>query len=201
MSTEITQSAFADLIRRVRIGDQRAAEELVQRYEPQIRREARMRLRDPRLRRIVDSIDICQSVLASFFTRAKAGAYEIDDPRRLIRLLAEMARNKVAGEAQRQNTQKRRSRGIISIAENRDSLALPSREPPMVREADLREFRQQIRDRLNDDERAVLDLRAEGHEWAEIAARLGGAPVARRMQLKRALDRIGASIDLDQWMR
>ena len=150
MSTEITQSAFADLIRRVRTGDQRAAEELVKRYEPQIRREARMRLRDPRLRRIVDSIDICQSVLASFFARAATGAYEIDDPKRLVRLLAGMARNKVAGEAQRQNAQKRNPQRLASSSEGVDSLVLPSREASPSREVALREFRQQLRERLSE---------------------------------------------------
>ena len=70
------ESAFRDLIRRVRAGDEDAAKEIVRIYEPAIRREARVRLVDPRLRRLFDSMDICQSVFASFFVRAAMGQYE-----------------------------------------------------------------------------------------------------------------------------
>src|SRR5206468_2113644 len=54
-------ASFADLIRRVRQRDEQAAAELVRRYEPAIRVAVRVRLTDPRLRRVVDSMDICQS--------------------------------------------------------------------------------------------------------------------------------------------
>jgi putative phosphoribosyl transferase len=50
---------FQALIDRVRTGNEQAAEELVRRYEPTIRR--------PRLRWQLDTMDICQSVRASFF--------------------------------------------------------------------------------------------------------------------------------------
>ena len=55
---------FADLLARVRAGDP-AATELVRRYEPAVRAN----LVDPNLRRHFDSLDICQSVLGSFFVR------------------------------------------------------------------------------------------------------------------------------------
>ena len=48
--------------------------------------------------------------------------------------------------------------------------------------------------RLGDQERQILDLRAQGWEWAEIAARLGGSPQARRMQLARAVHRVAKTI-------
>jgi len=86
-------SSFADLIRRVRSGDERAAAELVRRYEPAIRRSARVRL-NPRLRRSFDSMDLCQAVLCSFFVRVAAGQYDIDAPEQLLKLLGAMVRNK-----------------------------------------------------------------------------------------------------------
>ena len=66
------QTSFADLIRRVRAGDDQAARELVREYEPAIRRAVRIQLRNPRLRAQLDSVDICQSVLANFFSCAFA---------------------------------------------------------------------------------------------------------------------------------
>ena len=80
---------------RVRAGDEQAATELVRSYEPAIRRAARVRMTDVRLRRVLDSMDICQSVMASFFVRAASGLYDLETPEQLLRLLATMARNTI----------------------------------------------------------------------------------------------------------
>ena len=89
---------FQVLLRRVRAGDGQAAAELVRRYEPAIRRAARVRLVDTRLNRLLDSMDICQSVLASFFVRTALGQYELETPEQLLKLLATMTRNKLANQ-------------------------------------------------------------------------------------------------------
>ena len=83
---------FAEFIRRVRSGDERAAAELVERYGPAIRRAVRVRLRDPRLQRLIESVDICQSVFASFFVRTALGQYDLESPDQLLKLLATIAR-------------------------------------------------------------------------------------------------------------
>ena len=57
--------------------------------------ELRVRLVDTRLNRLLDSMDICQSVLASFFVRAALGQYELETPEQLLKLLATMTRNKL----------------------------------------------------------------------------------------------------------
>ena len=41
-------------------------------------------------------------------------------------------------------------------------------------------------------------MRAQGYEWAEIAARLGGTPQARRKQLTRAADRVTLELRLEE---
>src|SRR3954469_15990843 len=102
MSSDAGDEGFALLIRRVRDGDQQAAAELVRRYEPAIRRAARVRLVDSRLGRLLDSMDICQSVMASFFVRAALGQYEVETSDQLLRLLGSMARNKLANQANAQ---------------------------------------------------------------------------------------------------
>ncbi len=92
---------FTNLIQRVRAGEEDAVRELVRDYEPFIRRSIQIRLRDPRLRRVFDSMDICQSVLASFCVRATLGQYELSEPNQLPKLLHAMARNKLAHEVQK----------------------------------------------------------------------------------------------------
>src|SRR3954447_5404398 len=93
---------FAELIRRARHGDPQAARELIGKYEPAIRREARLRL-GPRLRPQFDSMDLCQSVLGSFFVRIAAGQYDFESPGHLMRLLITMTRNKVREKARKRH--------------------------------------------------------------------------------------------------
>src|SRR6266480_4019842 len=104
MSDELS---FRDLIGRVRKGEQSAAAELVRRYEPAIRRAVRFRLTDPRLRRTCDSMDVCQSVLLSFFVRAASGQYDLDSPEQLLRLLTTMARNKLISQVHKHGAARR----------------------------------------------------------------------------------------------
>jgi RNA polymerase sigma-70 factor (ECF subfamily) len=68
-------TALPDFIRRIRAGDDQAARELVERYWPVIRCEVRLRLRDPRLYRRFDWIDIRRSAMASFFVRVVEGSF------------------------------------------------------------------------------------------------------------------------------
>src|SRR5438128_11905211 len=98
----VQEPSFADLIQKVRAGDHEAAAILVRRYEPSIRRAVRIRLVDARLGRVLDSMDICQSVLASFFVRAALGQYELDKPEQLLKLLATMALNNLVDHARQE---------------------------------------------------------------------------------------------------
>ena len=52
----------------------------MRRYEPVVRRLIRLQLEDSKLNRLVDSVDVCQSILASFFLRAQAGQFELEAP-------------------------------------------------------------------------------------------------------------------------
>ena len=107
--------AFAEFLRRIRAGDAHAAEELVRRYEPAIRLAVRTRLTDPALKRQLDSVDVCQSVLASFFVRAAAGQYDLGDPSQLVALLVRMAQNKLAGHARFHRRQRRDARQVTGM--------------------------------------------------------------------------------------
>jgi RNA polymerase sigma-70 factor (ECF subfamily) len=189
-------TAFATFMRRIRAGDGGAAEELVRLYEPLIRREVRYQLRDRRLYRLFDSMDVCQSVLASFFVRASAGQYDLNGKEQLAKLLVTMARNKLASAVRKQHRQRRDSRrvepGAASELDNvRDRSPSPS--DLVAGEELLQRFRQS----LSNEERAIADLRGQGLTWADVAARLGGTVVARRSQLSRAIDRVSRELGLD----
>jgi RNA polymerase sigma-70 factor (ECF subfamily) len=186
--------AFLSLIARVRGGDEGAAAELVRRYEPEIRREVRFLLRDPHLRRALDSMDICQSVMASFFARAALGEYDLDRPDNLLRLFVTMTRNKVADASRRQRAQRRDSRRISSLG----AVDVAASSPSPSEAVSGKELLDAFHERFTPEERHLADCRAKGEEWAEIAARLGGTPESRRKQLTRAVERIAQQLGLDE---
>jgi RNA polymerase sigma-70 factor (ECF subfamily) len=185
---------FQEQINRVRGGDEQAAADLVRKYEPEIRREVRFLLRDPFLRRTFDSMDICQSVMGSFFLRAALGEYDLDRPEDLIRLLISMTRNKVVDATRRQRAQRRDHRRSTSL----EAVDLAASTPSPSQIAEGRELLAVFRDRLSDEERQLADLRALGREWADIAREVGGTAEARRKQLTRAIARVSRELGLEE---
>ncbi len=185
---------FAELIRRVRDRDQDAAQELVRRYEGAIRRVVRIRLRDANLRRLLDSTDICQSVLASFFIRTALGQYEVDSPEELLNLLTAIARNKLSTQAERLKAQKRDVRR--DAAGDEATTHVPDDASDPSEQASARELLERVRDRLNPDERYLAEQRSLGRNWRELADELGGTDVALRKKLTRALNRVMVDLGL-----
>ena len=196
MSEDLT--SFHDLVRRVRAGDEAAATELVQRYEPEIRREVRLRLRGPMLRRVLDSMDIAQTVLRRFFLRAAIGDFELEHPRQLLGLLTTMAKNEVtdwARRLRREKRDKRRERDLDALQAAGKMPAAPGPSPSaMVSAAELLE---EVRSRMSDTEGKIASLRAMGRTWEQIGAELGVGPHAVRKRLMRAWQRISNELGLD----
>jgi DNA-directed RNA polymerase specialized sigma24 family protein len=185
---------FHDFIARIREGDEDAARELVRQFEKVIRREVHLRLDDPRLYRVFDSMDISQSVLTSFFARASSGQFDLETPEQLVKLLIKMTHNKVAFQVRRQRASRRDSRMTDVRPVDEIDVASPSPGPSeLASDHDLIEA---VRNRLGDEERRLADLRGEGWEWPEIAARLGGSAQARRVQLARAVQRVAREMNL-----
>jgi RNA polymerase sigma factor (sigma-70 family) len=189
------QLTFAEFVKRVRAGDQQAAAELVRRYEPLVRREVRLRLEDERLSRLFDSLDVCQSVLASFFVRVAAGQYDLSQPGQLVGLLVKMARNKLASAARRQSARKRDHRRD-GAGEEVEQMA--GHDPSPSRLLEGKELLEEFRRRLSEEERSLAELRHDGLAWEEIAQRVGGSAQARRMQLARAVDRVSQELGLEE---
>jgi RNA polymerase sigma-70 factor (ECF subfamily) len=189
--------SLGDLISRLRAGDPEAAAEVVRRYEPVIRSRLRvwLRMQDPRLRRLFDSVDVCQSVLASFFVRASSGQYDLEQPEQVLGLLVRMARHKLVNQVARQQAQRRDVRRVEGTGLEDLQVAAP--DPSPSEWCASQELLQEFRRRLSEEERALAERRSQGHDWATIAAELGGTPDGRRMQLTRALDRVAQELRLD----
>lgn len=183
---------FIEMIRRVRLGDERCAAALVQRYAPQVQRIVRVRLRDQNLRRVLDSMDICQSVMADFFIRAALGQFELNTSDDLLKLLATMARNRLTNHALKQHAQKR----DVSKVESLGDQALYDTGPSPSGEFSIRELLQKSREKMSDAERRIAELRCEGRTWGDIASHLGETSDAVRVRLDRAMNRVSRELGL-----
>jgi RNA polymerase sigma-70 factor (ECF subfamily) len=191
------ESSFQDLIRRVRAGDPDAAAELVREYEPAIRRAVRVRLTDSRLRSALDSMDVCQSVLANFFVRAAAGQFDLDEPGQLLRLLAHMARNRLLDHVRHEQAG-RRDRRRVQAGDSPALAGVADRGETPSQLVAGRELLEVFRRQLSEQERLLADQRAQGRAWADIAAEVGGSPEALRKQMERAIERVARQMGLEE---
>jgi RNA polymerase sigma-70 factor (ECF subfamily) len=192
MAADVT---FDELIRRVRGGDEAAAAALVRLYEPAVRRAVRFRLVDQRLGAVLDSLDICQSVLASFFVRAAGGQYDLERPEQLVRLLVTMARNKLASKVRQERAARR---DVRRVGGERDLANVADGDLGPSQQATARDLLHETLRRLTAEERQLVELRSAGHDWGSIASRLGGKPVVLRKKLSRALGRVSRELGLDE---
>lgn len=183
---------FHDFIARVRHGDADAAAAIVRHYEPQLRRLVRLRLTDPHLRRLYDSGDICQSVMANFFVRASLGQYQFDEPGKLLSLLATMARNRLLNLARDRKAEKNARAG--GDHELLHTAADDAPNPTHV--LACKELLQKARDLLSPDEARLAELRQADRTWNEIADELNDSPEKLRKKYSRALDRVARQLGL-----
>jgi RNA polymerase sigma-70 factor (ECF subfamily) len=140
-------------------------------------------------------MDVCQSVLRSFFVRAASGQYCLETPEQVLSLLTAMARNKLASQARKQHSLRRDNRRANPIAEAGSRLVAPGDSPSAAMV--VLDLQQAVRRRLAPDEWQLLELKNQGHDWAAIAAQVGGVADSLRKKLARAIDRVIDELGLD----
>lgn len=191
------ENTFVDLIRRVREGDETAATELVKQYEPEIRRAVRVRLHNPKMQQVLDSMDICQSVLGNFFARAASGQFELNRPEQLLKLLVTMARNKLKDHARKHQAARRDLRKIVGGG--MAALEMVAGKSPSPSQIVMgREMVQEIQNHLTAEERYLAEQRALGREWADLGAELGSTPEALRKRYSRSVEQAAKALGLDE---
>jgi RNA polymerase sigma-70 factor (ECF subfamily) len=190
------EMSFRDLLKRVRAGDPEATRKLALRYEPDIRRAANRPLNDLRLRNLLDSMDICQAVLAEFFVRAADGQFELTEPEELLKLFVTMARNQVLDESRYYKAARRDHRRQVADLSEHCLGGFADDSPTPSRIVSARELLEEISRRLSTEERDLLEQHTAGHEWATLAEQRGSSAAALRKKLSRALTRVVSEIGL-----
>jgi DNA-directed RNA polymerase specialized sigma24 family protein len=178
---------FRALLDRVRHNDEDAIAELVRRYEPEIRAMVRTWLRpyEVQLRKVFDSADICQSVLAWFFLKNATQRYDLSCPDNLRRLLQVMVRNRVFYRVRGNKHESRWQPMVDDVG---------GRVPPPDQVVSDREIVDKIFARFSAEEADMARRRINGASWEDISIALGGTPDGRRMQMARAASRLAREL-------
>lgn len=192
--------SFDELVRQLQLGEPSAAEQFLATYGEELRRAVRVRLTDPRLRRTLESVDICQSVFLAFFNEIGTGHLQFQGPAQLRALLVKMANNKVID-----HVRKARARQYDQHVLGPEAQELLAASPDQhSRPDDLlanQELAEQVRRFLSPQERYLADQHALGREWNDLALELNNTPEALRKQYKRALERVKEHLGLDSHER
>jgi RNA polymerase sigma-70 factor (ECF subfamily) len=180
---------FADLVRRLEAGDPEAAAAVYDRYSRRLIGLARQALAG-RVRNVVDPDDVAQSVFRTFFRRAADDQFDLTGEGALWALLAEMTLRRCGRWNRHFAARKRDAAREVPLASGDDSSAPGLRDehaPSPQDAAVLLDLLEQLYRGMGAAERQVCEMRLQGHEVAEIAARVGcsQASVFRKLQLVR----------------
>lgn len=174
----MTSPELQEFLAILRSSDQQTIESLLNRLDPALRRIIRLRLADPRLRRVLDTADVFQSLLKDFLFQNHRDPSPAEAAAGLSAYLSAAVRYKIHTKLRKE----RRHLGTLT-----DDSRLVSSEMSAARQVEHREFIEAVRQRLSDDRRFLFDLTARGLTWTEISHKLGGKPDALRMRLRRAI--------------
>ncbi len=181
-SREQSLSDSVWLLERFRVGDEAAATELFERFAARLASLVQGRL-SKKLARRLDAEDVVLSAYRSFFVRARAGRFAVDEPGDLWRLLAQITLNKLYRSAEWNNATRRtqdRERGNGLDLANQAIDAAASPELAVIVADQLEHLMSQLTEATS----RVLELRLQGHDVDEIAAVIGRSPRTVRRQLE-----------------
>jgi RNA polymerase sigma factor (sigma-70 family) len=146
------------------------------------------------MRRVSDSSDLCQIVLASFLVGSAVGRYEVEDSEAMKKLLARIAANRVIDLARKPEFRK----PAVSVGgTGGEGVEAIARQSSPASQLALRELIQKADQLLTEGERPIAELRKEGLTWEEIGQRLGKSADAVRKSLDRAARRIMLALGME----
>lgn len=169
VSTPPETGSDGSLLRRYRTGDEAAATALYLRYATRLRALAR-RYCAPKFAGRFDADDVIQSVFRVLFQGARRQTYDVPPDGELWGLLVVLALNKVRTLVGHHQAEKRAVRQTAPLPESGTHAALDSNDSAA---AFLRLVLEEELAALPESNRAIIRLRAEGHEVGDIARSTG----------------------------
>jgi len=164
---------LARALEKAQEGDETAWETLFRECYPKVRRVVRRKL-DRSMRSLYDSTDFASDVMKSL--AANLNQLTFPTVEHLIAFLIHVAEQKVIDEHRRRHTLKRdvsRERPMYGVEADAAPVQIESDEPTASQLAQANETEELLLDRQNEVEKAIIQLRREGHDNGAIADRTG----------------------------
>jgi RNA polymerase sigma-70 factor (ECF subfamily) len=181
---------FAQLLARVRAGDEQAVGELVAQFEGIVRRRAR-RLLGPALRVHLDSVDVAQSVNRTLLIGLRRAAFAVSTPDELTRLALTLVRRNVARHwRKRKREAECRHPNNSAISAVTQTTAQTGATIAASDPLQLEELAGHVLDHLQGLDRQLVELRLQGYTTAEAARKLGVSAGLLRSRLSRLRKRL-----------
>jgi RNA polymerase sigma factor (sigma-70 family) len=176
---------FIQLLDRVRKGDPRSTETLMESYGHHINRTIRRHL-NRKIRGQFDSADFSQAVWATFLRPQKTIPI-FRDPSQLVAFLTQIAKHKVIDECRKRLRTERYNVGKeVSFADRiHGEKILPGKSPTASAILIAKETLHNILDKQSSGYRNILTLRAAGATFGEIATEIGMDERSVRRVIKR----------------
>jgi RNA polymerase sigma-70 factor (ECF subfamily) len=179
--------SFAQLMDRLRAGDDDAATQVFRRFSRALIRLARQHL-DSRVRQKCDPEDVVQSVYRSFFARCRDGQFDFPAWDGLWGVLSLMTIRKCANRARYVRTARRDPEREVGLEGRPGDLAWqpPDRQPTPAEATMLTDLVTRLMRDLDERERHMLSLSLQGYTVQEIS------PQVRRSErtVERLLGRV-----------
>jgi RNA polymerase sigma-70 factor (ECF subfamily) len=188
------------LLARVRLGDEDALAELVQGYEPEVRLTARVLL-GRAMRASLDSVDLVQSVHRTLMEGLRQNKLVVSNPQQLLGLAVTLVRRKIAHHWRRLQRQHPLDADALETGNLDHVVTSPSggEADPAV-QAEYNDALEHLYDRLEDQDRRVVQLRLQGYSTAEVARRLGLDADVLRVRLSRLRRKLREAKVLSEWL-
>jgi RNA polymerase sigma-70 factor (ECF subfamily) len=169
-----TEDSFADMMARLRGGDDDAAAQVFRRFTHRLIALARAHL-DSHVRQKVDPEDVLQSVYRSFFLRCEQGRLDLGGWDSLWSLLTVITTRKCGRWARKFHAGCRDVNAEVPAAASDESglVAVFADDPSPAEAAMLSEVVEQLLRHLGQRDGAILTLALQGYSAAEISEQLG----------------------------
>ena len=197
--SDTADPGFADLIARVKRGDELATRDLVEQYGSAVRMMVRRRL-PASLRRQFDSMDFTQDVWTSAIDDCRTRSEPFQEPAHLLAFLSGVVHNKVAEEYRRRTRTKKydisREQPLYVRKGDREvPREVPADDPTPSEHAQADDRLDQLVAGRTPTEVEIIDLRRQGLTFEEIAARLG----LHEKAVRRVIDVLRARMEARRW--
>jgi RNA polymerase sigma factor (sigma-70 family) len=187
--SDVATRELGSLLDGIRAGDERASVALVNRYEPMLRRVLRVTGVINWLQSQQDSQDLVQSVFMQVVSDLRQGKGEFSDEAKFEAYLRTLGRSRLRDQIRRLRAAKRnRARTMDGEAGNLSSVA--SSEPSPSRLVELQDQVAQVEACVPGEDFVLLQDRADGMGWDELASARGLSPDALRKRVERVRRRI-----------